>query len=185
MDNNNRNYAGNNFAISSDGVTEALQRGGSVLSNYGVDLKDSVAMIAGANESLQNPAKIGNGFKTIAMRLSGVQANAKTGNVELNKTAKALKEIAKIDVFTDSSKTQVKDMVTMMDEIKDKWSSLTDVDQKALSEAIAGKNQANVFEALMTGWERVRQFQKEYNEGWMIGSAQREKQHSPYVQKCA
>lgn len=37
----------------------------------------------------------------------------------------------------------------------------------------------------MTGWERVRQYQKEYNEGWMIGSAQREKQHSPYVQKCA
>ena len=26
----------------------------------------------------------------------------------------------------------------------------------------------------MTGWERVRQYQKEYNEGWMIGSAQRE-----------
>ena len=44
------NYAGNNFAISSDGVTEALQRGGSVLSNYGVDLKDSIAMITGANE---------------------------------------------------------------------------------------------------------------------------------------
>ena len=40
----------NNFAISSDGVTEALQRGGSVLSNYGVDLKDSIAMITGANE---------------------------------------------------------------------------------------------------------------------------------------
>mgnify|MGYP004669558541 FL=1 len=50
MDNNNRNYAGNNFAISSDGVTEALQRGGSVLANYGVDLKDSIAMITGANE---------------------------------------------------------------------------------------------------------------------------------------
>ena len=40
----------NNFAISSDGVTEALQRGGSVLANYGVDLKDSIAMITGANE---------------------------------------------------------------------------------------------------------------------------------------
>jgi len=47
------------------------------------------------------------------------------------------------------------------------------------------KTQAGVFQALMTGWERVRQYQKEYNEGWMIGSAQREKQHSPYVQKCA
>lgn len=44
------NYSGNNFAISSEGVSQALQRGGSVLANYGVSLVDSVAMISGANE---------------------------------------------------------------------------------------------------------------------------------------
>ena len=142
-------------------------------------------MITGANESLQDPARIGNGLKSIAINLSGIKTNAKTGALELNKTAKALQETAKIDIFTDSTKTQVKDIVTIMDEVKDKWASLTDVEQKGLSEAIAGKTQAGVFQALMTGWERVRQYQKEYNEGWMIGSAQREKQHSPYVQKCA
>ena len=128
----------NNFAISSDGVTEALQRGGSVLANYGVDLKDSVAMITGANESLQDPARIGNGLKSIAINLSGIKANAKTGNLELNKTAMALEKTAKIDIFTDSTKTQVKDIVSIMDEVKDKWASLTDVEQKGLSEAIAG-----------------------------------------------
>ena len=85
-----------------------------------------------------------------------------------------MQETAKIDIFTDSTKTQVKDIVTIMDEVKDKWASLTDVEQKGLSEAIAGKTQAGVFQALMTGWERVRQYQKEYNEGWMIGSAQKE-----------
>nr|DAL79644.1 MAG TPA: hypothetical protein [Caudoviricetes sp.] len=42
-----------------------MQRGGSVLSNYGVDLKDSIAMITGANESLQDPARIGNGLKIL------------------------------------------------------------------------------------------------------------------------
>lgn len=142
-------------------------------------------MITGANESLQDPARIGNGLKSIAINLSGIKTNAKTGSLELNKTAKALQETAKIDIFTDKSKTQVKDIVSILDEVKDKWASLTDVEQKGLSEAIAGKTQAGVFQALMTGWERVRQYQKEYNEGWMIGSAQREKQHSPYVQKCA
>lgn len=85
-----------------------------------------------------------------------------------------MQETAKIDIFTDSTKTQVKDIVSIMDEVKDKWASLTDVEQKGLSEAIAGKTQAGVFQALMTGWERVRQYQKEYNEGWMIGSAQKE-----------
>lgn len=52
------NYAGNNFAISSEGVTQALQRGGAVLSNYGISLSDSVAMISGANESIQNPERV-------------------------------------------------------------------------------------------------------------------------------
>lgn len=59
------NYAGNNFAISSQGVTEALQNGGAVLSTYGVTLSDSIAMISGANESLQDPSRIGNGLKIL------------------------------------------------------------------------------------------------------------------------
>lgn len=151
-----------------------MQRGGSTLANYGVSLADSVAMISGANESLQNPEKIGNGLKSIAINFAGMKANATSGNLELNKTAKALKQIAGIDVYTDKSKTQVKDMVTLIEEVKGKWDSLTQTQQLGLSEAIAGKTQSAVFNALMTGWDRVRQFQDEYQKGWMVGSAQRE-----------
>ena len=135
------NYAGNNFAISSEGVTQALSRGGSVLSNYGVSLADSVALISSANESIQDPQRVGNGLKTIAINLAGMKTNAKTGAMELNKTAMALKDIAGIDVFTDKSKTQTKDMMTLMNEIKGKWGELNDAQQKALSEGIAGSIQ--------------------------------------------
>ena len=71
------------------------------------------------------------------------------------------------------------------EEIKGKWGELTQAQQLALSEALAGKTQAQVFQSLMKNWNRVREFQEAYNKGWTIGSAQREKQHSPYVQKCA
>ena len=131
----------NNFAISSEGVTQALSRGGSVLSNYGVSLSDSVALISSANESIQDPQRVGNGLKTIAINLAGMKTNAKTGAMELNKTAMALKDIAGIDVFTDESKTQTKDMMTLMNEIKGKWGELNDAQQKALSEGIAGSIQ--------------------------------------------
>ena len=114
-----------------------------------------------------------------------MKTNARTGAMELNKTAKALQDIAGIDIFTDKSKTQTKDMMTLMNEIKGKWGELTDAQQKALSEGIAGKTQAQVFQSLMNGWSRVKEFQDAYNKGFTIGSAQREKQHSPYVQKCA
>ena len=49
-----------------------------------------------------------------------------------------LKEIAGIDIFTDSSKTSVKDMMTIMDELNGKWGDLTETQQLALSEGIAG-----------------------------------------------
>lgn len=77
-------------------------------------------------------------MKTIAINLAGLKTSAKDGSIELNKTAMGLQKIAGIDIFTDSSKTQVKDMVTIMDELHGKWNELNDVQKKGLSEAIAG-----------------------------------------------
>lgn len=145
----------NNWAISTEGVTQALQNGGSVLSSYGITLSDSIAMISSANESMQDPSRIGNGLRSLAINFAGIKTNAKEGTLEMNKSAKALKEIAGIDIFTDKSKTSVKDMMTLMDEIYDKWDGLTDVQQKGLSEGLAGKTQAAVFQSLMNGWDRV------------------------------
>ena len=168
------NYAGNNFAISSEGVTQALQNGGATLSAYGVTLSDSIAMITAANESMQDPARVGNGLRSIAVNFAGIKANAKTGTLELNKSAKALKEIAGIDIFTDKSKTSVKDMSTLMEELYTKWGTLNEKEQLGLSEALAGKTQSAVFQSLMQNWDRVRQYQNEYKNGFMVGSAERE-----------
>ena len=131
-------------------------------------------MIAGANESLQDPERVGNGLKSIAINMAGLKTSTKDGSIELNKTALALKKIAGIDIFTDSSKTSVKDMVTIIDEVKGKWGELSETQQLALSEAIAGKTQSSVFNALMSGWGRVKQFQQEYKDGFTVGSAERE-----------
>lgn len=132
------NYVGNNFAVSSDGLLEAIQNGANVLADYGVSMNDVVALITGANKTLQNTNKVGNGLKSIGINLAGVKANAKDGSVELNKTALALKEIAGIDVYSNKSKGEIKDMMTLLDEVKGKWTSLSDEQRKGLSEAIAG-----------------------------------------------
>ena len=140
-------------------------------------------MISSANESLQDPSRIGNGLRSLAVNFAGIKANAKEGTLELNKSAKTLKEVAGIDIFTDKSKTSVKDMMTLMDEINEKWDTLTDKEQKGLSEALAGKTQAAVFQSLMSGWDRVHQFQQEYKDGFMVGSA--EKENAAYLDSIA
>ena len=61
--------------------------------------------------------------------------------------------------------------MTLLDEVKGKWTSLSDEQRKGLSEAIAGKQQAAVFQSLMSNFDTVKEVQKELNEGWHFGSA--------------
>ena len=65
--------------------------------------------------------------------------------MSLNKTAMALKEIAGINVFSNESKGELKDMATIIEELGAKWEGLSEKQQAGLSEAIAGANQASVF----------------------------------------
>ena len=137
------NFAGNNYAIGTDGIAEAMKRGGAVLASYNVSLADSVGLITATNEALQNPERVGNGLKTIAINLAGMKTNAQKGTLETNKTAKALKEIANVDVFKNEQTGELKNMVEILDEVQGKWGELSDAQQKALSESIAGKLIAN------------------------------------------
>ena len=75
------NHADNNYAIGMDGVITALQNGGSTLASYGMTLEESTALITAANEAIQNPAKVGNGLKSISNNLAGLTTSAKDGKI--------------------------------------------------------------------------------------------------------
>ena len=173
----------NNYAISSAGVAEAIQNGGTVLANYGVSLADSIGLITAANEPLQDPKKVGNGLKSIAINFAGLSASAKDGSLGLNKTAKALKGIAGIDVYKDKAKGQLKSMVQLLDELHPKWNQLTDDQRAGLSEAIAGKHRANVFQALMSNYEQFKKIRSEFANGDDFNSAEIE--NAKYVDSIA
>lgn len=179
------NYASNTQAIDMQNLIEAFQGGGAVLANYGVEIGDATAMITAANTSLQNGSRVGNGLKSIGINITGLKVSAKEGTMELNKTAKALKNIAGIDIYADEKTGDVKGYVEILDEVKSKWAELKEDEQLALSEAIAGKQQATVFQALMQNYDTFLELREEFANGEQFGSAEREKQHSPYVEKSA
>lgn len=168
------NFADNNYAISMDGILQALQNGGSTMAAYGMSIQETTAMITASNMSIQDPARVGNGLKSIAVNLAGLKTSAKDGSISLNKTAVALKGIAGIDIFTDETKTDVKSMPKLMDEVSKKWDSLNGTQQKALSNAIAGKTQSAVFSSLMQNYEQYKSLMKSYNLGEQFGSADKE-----------
>lgn len=136
-------------------------------------MEKSVAMVVAINEVLQNAGKSGNALKSISAGLSGLTVSAKDGSIQLTKSGKALKEIAKIDVWNQKT-GEMKDMYSVMDELATKWDDLSEAEQTALGTAIAGKTQLNAFNALLSNWETARQYVQDYKDGLTVGSAERE-----------
>ena len=177
------NHASNNYAVTTKDLIDAFSNGGSVLSNYGVGISDATAMITAANLSLQDGNRVGNGLKSIAVNLASIKTSADSGEISLNKTALGLKEIAGIDVYSDKKNGQIKNMVQILDELQGKWSSLTQEQQNGLSEAIAGKQQATVFQSLMQNYDQFKKIRDEFSQGLQFGSAENE--NSEYIDSLA
>lgn len=145
-------------------------------------MEESVGMITAMNEVTQNASKTGNALKAISSNMAGVSTSAKDGTIQTNKTAKALKEIAGIDVWNKQT-GEIKDMYTVMEELNGKWGDLSEAQQNALATTIAGKTQLNAFNALMSNWGKANQLVSDYKQGLTIGSA--EKENAQYLDSIA
>ena len=137
-------------------------------------MDENIGMIIAMNEVLQDSSKTGNALKSISSNMSGVNTSLKDGTIQSNKTAKALQEIAGIKVW-DEQTGEVRDMYDVMDELAYKWNDLSEAERNALGSTIAGKTQLNSFNALMSNWDKARQYVQEYKDGLTVGSAEKEK----------
>lgn len=133
------NHASNNYGTDTQKLLDGLQNGATVLGSYGVSIEDTIALMTAGIEVLGNGNKVGNSLKSIAINMAGISTSAKDGTLTLNKTAKSLEEIAGIDIFEDRQTGQVKDMVTILDELQAKWHTFTEEEQLGLANAIAGE----------------------------------------------
>lgn len=155
------NEVSNNYAISSGGIGEALARSASSLSTGRNDIDQSIAMITAANEIMQNPEKVGNGLKTISMRIRGAESELEEAGESTEGMAKStaklrseIKSLAGIDIMLDEN--TFKSTYDIMDELSKKWGDLTDITQANITELLAGKNQGNLFSSLLTNFDVAR-----------------------------
>lgn len=65
------NEVSNNFAITSGGIGESLQRSAAAFNAANTDLSKSIALIAGTNEIVQDPDAIGSMWTTVSARIRG------------------------------------------------------------------------------------------------------------------
>lgn len=155
------NEVSNNFAISSGGIGEALQRSASSLAAANNTLDQSIALITAANTVVQDPDAVGTAFKTIAMRIRAAKTELEEAGLETdgmaNSTAELRKEImdlSGVDIMLDEN--TFKSTYEILDELSEKWDELEDVDRANITELFAGKRQGNVFNSVMSNFDIAR-----------------------------
>lgn len=87
------NEVGNNFAISSTGIGEALQRSASALYESGNTIDESIALITAANSVVQNPEQVGTALKTLSLRLRGAKVELEEAGEDVDGMATSVSSL--------------------------------------------------------------------------------------------
>lgn len=150
------NIVGNNFAISSKGVGDALLNSASSLATANNTLEESIALITAGNNVIQNPEKVGTAIKTISMYLRAATTEAEEAGESTDGMAKSVSELrsellqltgGKVDIQIDEN--TFKSTYQIMKDLSEVWGELTDLTRANIIEKIGGKRNANVVTAIL------------------------------------
>lgn len=157
------NEAGNNFAISSSGVGEALQKSGAALAAANNTMEQSIALATTMNRVVQNPETVGTTLKTVAMYLRSTKAEVEAAGEstegmaettsKLRDSLKALSH-GQVDIFDNATK-QYKSTTDIIIEMGKAWDVMSDKEQAAALELMGGKRNANALSALIQNYEEI------------------------------
>lgn len=156
------NEVANTQPIDTAGIFAGLQRSASSMSAANNTLEETIALITAGNAVLQDPERVGNGLKTISMRIRGAtteleEAGESTEGMAESTAAlrKEVMALAGVDIMEND--TTFKNTYQILDELSTKWSDLTDIQQASLTELLAGKYQGNLMSSILGSFDIARQ----------------------------
>lgn len=155
------NEVGNRFAISSGGIGEAMMRSASAMAEANNTIDESIALIVAANNVIQDPDVVGTMWKTVSMRIRGAKTELEEAGLETEYMAETTASLRKkilgltnvdgsggFDIMLDEE--TFKSTYDIMLGISEVWEDMSDIDQAALLELLAGKRQGNALAAAIT-----------------------------------
>lgn len=173
------NEVGNSFAISSAGIGEALKRSASALAAANNDLSQSIALITTANTVAQDAVSVGQGIKTVSLRLRSTKTDleamgedAEGAAENVSKLREQMLALTGIDIQLDDS--TYKSTYQILLEISKVWDRLDDLTRSSVLEQLFGKRQANIGAAILENGELLESVYKTAINS--AGSAMREQE---------
>lgn len=146
-------------AVSAGGLAEALSRCANIANNSGTSMDRLIGYMATAGEVTQESMSvIGNAFKSMYSRMNNIKigkfVDDETGE-SLSDTEKVLK---KLGIQLRDTEDTYRDFDDVLDDIGGRWKSFTQVEQNAISVAIAGTMQRERFSALMNNYSNALKY---------------------------
>lgn len=159
------NEVGNNYAISSKGVGDALMRSASAMASANNTLDETIALSTAANTIVQDPEKVGTALKTISMYLRAAKDDAEDIGESTEGMAESVSELqgkllsltgGKVNILQADGQTY-KSTYQILKELSEVYDSLSDVSQANILELIGGKRNSNVTAAILRGFDVAEQ----------------------------
>ena len=158
------NAVGNAFAVSNADIVEALTRSSSAMAAANNTFDETVALATAAIEITRDAASVGNGLKTLSMRIRGYDEETEEyiGGVEeltgviadLTKTASNPNGVSLFEIGDPETYRSTYDILSDISKI---WDEITDKDQAQLLEALFGKRQAQIGAAMLSNFEQAEE----------------------------
>lgn len=156
------NKTGNTMATNNEEIVNMLERSSSAMSAANNSIKETIALESAAVQITRNAETTGTAFRTISMRIRGYDEETEefiggveelTGKIaDLTKTAKSP---GGISLFTDETKSTYKSTYQILKDISEIYNDLTDKDQAALLETLAGKRGGQVLAGILEDFSEV------------------------------
>ena len=143
-------------ASDAGGIGTSLQKVASQANNVGMSLEKTAAIIATIKDVTQGSDEtIGTSLKSILSRMNNIKAGkfVDDNGEALNDVEKVLN---KIGITMRDNNDQFLDSETIIDSVADKWDTLNNNTQKAVSTALGGTHQANSVIAMLDNYDKVK-----------------------------
>lgn len=145
------NEVSNNFAIDTAQLADGIRRSATVLKSAGNTFEETVGMLTGANEIIQNIEKTSSGINVIVQRINSIKMDKKTG--ELAASLQEAFDLAGVQLLDFNG--ELRSTYDILADLSGSWDTLDSKTKAYLGEEISGKRQRVVLESLMSGWGQV------------------------------
>lgn len=144
------NEVSNKYAISAQGIGEALKRSSASMKEAGNTVQESIALVTAGNAVIQDPARVGNALKTISMRIRGISDD---GEDLTNLVPTLEKKFESLGLTLKKTDSSFKSTYEIFQDLSKVWGKLDEFQRADILELVAGKLQGNIAASIITNFK--------------------------------